>query len=374
MANDADTIESSATLALVRGHTYGLLALGHPDPAHFQSNQDTLFLDHIGEALAMILPRLLDKGEIVHELHAFVTQYLDDMRQSQRRSVKTIEAYAARSSTSRQLVFLEKTSRSSHLIHLSVIGWVRSLSAQRIAGRSIGRKLSALRAGLFQEAINQRLIKSNPAVDVRPPKAGKHLPNALSPDAMQRLLDFPIDPNDIEAIRDQAIYELLYSSGLRLAEALGLTVKDVHGSPGRNQGLGKGNKERIVPVGRKAREALSNWHGANVRMGHEHTDRLFITKKGQSVSPRTIQRRLYLRAKAAGLDQHVHPHALRHSAATHLLESSGDLRAIQEFLGHQSLSTTQIYTHLDFQHLAEVYDRAHQEQRQNHEINPRTDV
>ena len=289
-------------------------------------------------------------------LHAFVTQYLDGMRQSQRRSGKTIEAYQR--DLRQATIFFGEDTDIRALDTLSVISWVRSLSSQRITGRSIGRKLSALR-GLFQEALNQRLIKSNPATNVRAPKAGKHLPNALSPDAMQRLLDSPIDPNDIEAIRDQAIYELLYSSGLRLAEALGLTVSDVHGIPEELRILGKGNKERIVPVGKKARDALSKWMEQRSEWDRAQTDRLFITKKGQSVSPRTIQRRLDLRAKAAGLDQHVHPHALRHSAATHLLESSGDLRVIQEFLGHQSLTTTQIYTHLDFQHLAEVYDTAH---------------
>jgi integrase/recombinase XerC len=288
--------------------------------------------------------------------HAFVTQYLDGMRQTQRRSDKTIEAYE-RDLKQAVHFFGEETDIQS-LDTLSVIGWVRSLSSQRITGRSIGRKLSALR-GVFQEAINQRLIKANPAADVRAPKTGKHLPHALSPDDMQRLLDSPIDPNDIETMRDQAIYELLYSSGLRLAEVLGLTVRDIQGIPEELKVLGKGSKERIVPVGNKARKALANWLEKRTEWDNGHTDRVFITKKGLGVSPRTIQRRLDLRAQAAGLDQHVHPHALRHSAATHLLESSGDLRAIQEFLGHQSLSTTQIYTHLDFQHLAEVYDKAH---------------
>ncbi|MEK9605292.1 MAG: tyrosine recombinase XerC [Gammaproteobacteria bacterium] len=288
--------------------------------------------------------------------HAFVTQYLDGMRQTQRRSDKTIEAYER--DLKQAIHFFGEETDIQSLDTLSVIGWVRSLSSQRITGRSIGRKLSALR-GVFQEAINQRLIKANPAADVRAPKTGKHLPNALSPDAMQRLLDSPIDPNDIEATRDQAIYELLYSSGLRLAEVLSLTVRDVHGIPEELKVLGKGNKERIVPVGNKARSALAKWLEKRTEWDNKQTDRVFITKKGLGVSPRTVQRRLDLRAQAAGLDQHVHPHALRHSAATHLLESSGDLRAIQEFLGHQSLSTTQIYTHLDFQHLAEVYDNAH---------------
>ena len=287
---------------------------------------------------------------------AFVSAYLDGMRQTQRRSEKTIEAY---SRDLKQVVqFLGEEIELTAIDPLSIIGWVRALSSQRITGRSISRKLSALR-GLLQEAVNQRLIQANPAADIRAPKTGKHLPNVLSPDAMQRLLDSPINPNDPESIRDQAMYELLYSSGLRLAEVLGLTLKDVRGIPEELRVLGKGHKERIVPVGNKARGALTAWLKARADWDKGLSDSVFITKKGIAVSPRTVQRRLDSRAQAAGLDQHVHPHALRHSAATHLLESSGDLRAIQEFLGHQSLSTTQIYTHLDFQHLAEVYDNAH---------------
>ena len=160
-------------------------------------------------------------------------------------------------------------------------------------------------------------------------------------------------------MRDQAIFELLYSSGLRLAEVLGLKLQHVLGNPEELKILGKGGKERIVPVGKKAREALAIWLEHRKEWDSGFVDSVFLTKKGTCVSPRTIQRRLDLRARAVGLDQHVHPHVLRHSVATHLLESSGDLRAIQEFLGHQSLSTTQIYTHLDFQRLAEVYDEAH---------------
>ena len=287
---------------------------------------------------------------------AFVTSYLDGMRRAQRRSEKTIEAYSR--DLKQAVVFFGEDKPIDSLDTLAIISWVRTLSSQHITGRSISRKLSALR-GALQEAVNQRLIQANPAADVRAPKSGKHLPNALSPDAMHRLLDVSINPKDTEEIRDQAIYEILYSSGLRLAEVLSITVHDVQGIPEELRILGKGSKERIVPVGKKARQALSNWLSKRQEWDQDLSDFVFITKKGMPVSPRTIQRRLDQRAKSVGLDQHVHPHALRHSAATHLLESSGDLRAIQEFLGHQSLSTTQIYTHLDFQHLAEVYDKAH---------------
>ena len=239
-----------------------------------------------------------------------------------------------------------------------MISWIRSLSSQRLNGRSISRKLSAIR-GLFQEAINQKIITANPANDIRAPKTGRHLPNVLSPDAMQQLLDRPFNKDDLESIRDHAIYELLYSSGLRLSEVLSLKVDDLIGELEEIRVLGKGNKERIVPVGRKAKCALLQWLGKRADWDCGQTDLAFLSKKGGALSPRTVQRNLDIEAQRAGLDQHVHPHVLRHSAATHLLESSGDLRAIQEFLGHENLSTTQIYTHLDFQHLAEVYDKAH---------------
>ena len=278
------------------------------------------------------------------------------MRQTQRRSENTIEAYS--SDLKQAAAFFGKQVDIKSLDTLSVIAWVRALSVKNITGRSICRKLSALR-GLFGEAVNQKIIQTNPAANVRAPKAVKYLPNTLSPDAIQRLLDAPFKFDDLEAVRDQAIFELLYSSGLRLAEVLGLTLQDVLGNPEELKILGKGSRERIVPVGKKAREALAIWLENRKKWDLGVADSVFLTKKGTCVSPRTVQRRLDIRAREVGLDQHVHPHALRHSAATHMLESSGDLRAIQEFLGHQNLSTTQIYTHLDFQHLAEVYDEAH---------------
>ncbi len=287
---------------------------------------------------------------------AFVSHYLQSMRQTQRRSENTIEAYSR--DLKQAAAFFGKHADIKSLDTLSVIAWVRALSVKNITGRSICRKLSALR-GLFGEAVNQKIIQTNPAANVRAPKAVKYLPNTLSPDAVQRLLDAPFKFDDLDAVRDQAIFELLYSSGLRLAEVLGLTLQDVLGNPEELKILGKGSRERIVPVGKKAREALAIWLENRKKWDLGVADSVFLTKKGTCVSPRTVQRRLDIRAREVGLDQHVHPHALRHSAATHMLESSGDLRAIQEFLGHQNLSTTQIYTHLDFQHLAEVYDKAH---------------
>lgn len=285
-----------------------------------------------------------------------VSQYLQESRQTHRHREKTEEAYR-RDLTQAIDVFGAHTP-IEHIDPLAVIGWVRSLSAKHMNGRSIARKLSALR-GVFHYAIEKRLLASNPALDVRAPKTAKHLPHALSAEAMTRLLDAPIDRNNPESIRDQAVYELLYSSGLRLAEALGLTMADLTLFDGEVRVRGKGGKERIVPVGQAAITALRAWLEKRHLYDHGQSDALFLTKRGRALDSRTVQRHLDQRAQTVGLDQHVHPHALRHSAATHLLESSGDLRAIQEFLGHASLSTTQIYTHLDFQRLADVYDQAH---------------
>ena len=286
----------------------------------------------------------------------FISQYLEEMRQTQTQSPKTIEAYS--SDLNQAGLFFGGDKKLNEINALAVTGWIRALSSRRMTGRSISRKLSALR-GLFKAAINQRIITVNPAADIRAPKTGKPLPHVLSPDAMQQLLDVPLNKDDIDAIRDQAIFELMYSSGLRLSEVLALRFHDLQGAVDEIRVQGKGSKERIVPVGGKARQALTKWFNKRALWDHGLTGQAFLTKKGKALSSRTVQRRLEMRARHAGLDQHVHPHALRHSAATHLLESSGYLRAIQEFLGHESLSTTQIYTHLDFQHLAEVYDKAH---------------
>ena len=290
------------------------------------------------------------------ELGSFVCAYLEGMHQTQRYQPKTVESYTR--DLNQITEFIGHDCALKDIDAMNIISWVRTLSSRNIGGRSISRKLSALR-GMFQDAINKRLIESNPAADVRAPKTGKHLPHALSPDSMSRLLDAAYDQSDSEAVRDQAVFELLYSSGLRLNEALSLKITAVRDLHGEIRIFGKGGKERIVPVGNIAIRAINHWLELRSILDRGLTDHLFLSKKGSPLSARTLQRRLESRAIRVGIDQHVHPHALRHSAATHLLESSGDLRAIQEFLGHSSLSTTQIYTHLDFQHLAEIYDKTH---------------
>ncbi len=289
-------------------------------------------------------------------LAELVTQYVDASRQSQRHLPKTLDAYQR--DFNQALAFFGEDCTLSDIDTAAIMGWIRAMTAKRQTGRTIARKLSAIRT-LFGYAIQNRWMTANPAADVRAPKSAKRLPHALTPEAMGQLLDRPVSNDDLASVRDQALFELLYSSGLRLSEALSLKLRDLPKGSSEVRVLGKGQKERIVPVGDMALAAIARWTLLRPQWDTGESDALFITAKGRPLHPRTVQRRLESRAVEAGLEHHVHPHALRHSAATHLLESSKDLRAIQEFLGHASLSTTQIYTHLDFQHLAEVYDSAH---------------
>ncbi|MFZ5622353.1 MAG: tyrosine recombinase XerC [Pseudomonadota bacterium] len=227
-----------------------------------------------------------------------------------------------------------------------------------LSGKSIQRRLSAAR-GLFDYLLREGRATHNPAQDIRAPKSERKLPAVLDADQMARLLDLPAQ--DALAVRDLAFMELLYSSGLRLAELTGLDLPALDLDGGLVTVTGKGRKTRVVPVGRRAREALTRWLGVRAGLLPPGQDEaaLFIGRNGRRLSGRAVQQRLDLWARRQGLDGRVHPHRLRHSFASHLLESSGDLRAVQELLGHADISTTQVYTHLDFQHLAEVYDRAH---------------
>lgn len=229
-----------------------------------------------------------------------------------------------------------------------------------LSGRSLGRLLSAWR-GFFTWLGERGLIRANPCDGIRPPKSPKRLPKAISVDAAAQLLDAPVDPDDVEALRDAAMFELFYSSGLRLAELVALDVAALPGilSDGEVRVLGKRSKLRLVPVGRRACAALAAWGEQRTRLAAQDEPALFVGVRGRRISPRIIELRLAQRAAALGLPTHVHPHMLRHSFASHVLQSSGDLRAVQEMLGHASIASTQVYTHLDFQHLAKVYDQAH---------------
>ena len=225
-----------------------------------------------------------------------------------------------------------------------------------LSGRSLARMLSAWR-GFYRYLIRHHHHTENPCQGIRVPKSPRKLPNALSPDEAAQLLAF--DPADALATRDLAIFELFYSSGLRLAELTQLQPTDIDFNEGIVRVTGKGGKTRIVPVGESALRALQAWLPLrNVWLAPGETA-LFLSRRGQRIHPRTIAIRLHQRAQSQNLDERVHPHALRHSFASHLLQSSGDLRAVQEMLGHSSIRSTQVYTHLDFQHLAKIYDQAH---------------
>ena len=245
-----------------------------------------------------------------------------------------------------------------------------------LAPRSIQRRLAAVRsfyAFLLREAAAEtarphksgataerrgRRIRVNPALEVRAPKAARRLPQTLDADQMARLLQMP-DKGDQLTVRDCALMELLYSSGLRLAELIGLDVSSLDLKDGVVQVLGKGRKARIVPVGRVAVRALRSWLQERPALARSDESALFVGRNGRRLGPRAVQARVALWARRQGLGVHVHPHLFRHSFASHLLESGGELRGVQELLGHADISTTQIYTHLDFQHLARIYDATH---------------
>lgn len=233
---------------------------------------------------------------------------------------------------------------------------VGRLHAEGLSGRSLARVLSAWR-GLFRFLARKYQLNLNPVQGIRAPKSPRKLPYALSPDQMAQLLQ-PADEDEL-AVRDVAMFELFYSSGLRLSELAGLNPDAVDASSGEVRVLGKGNKSRIVPVGQMALDALQAWLPLRALLAAADEPALFVGRRGKRLSVRAIQLRLQQLGVKQGIVQHVHPHALRHSFASHVLQSSGDLRAVQEMLGHASITTTQIYTHLDFQYLAKSYDAAH---------------
>jgi integrase/recombinase XerC len=237
---------------------------------------------------------------------------------------------------------------------------VRSFAARSHAAglkpRSVQRRLSALRT-FFAFLLREGLMRHNPALDIRAPKAGRRLPHALDVDQMGRLLAMPA--TGPQGQRDLALMELLYSSGLRLAELVSLNLADLDLEDRTVRVLGKGSKTRIMPVGRQAVTALQGWLRQRATLAAVGETAVFITQRGRRLGARAVQLLVARRARAQGLPMGVHPHLFRHSFATHLLESSRDLRAVQEMLGHASISTTQIYTHLDFQHLARIYESSH---------------
>ncbi|MCE9680463.1 tyrosine recombinase XerC [Shewanella sp. AS1] len=234
-------------------------------------------------------------------------------------------------------------------------GVLSKLHRRGLGPRSIALTLSALRQ-FYQYLLHESLVTQDPTIGLNAPKRSKPLPKNMDLDSVTHLLS--IDENSPLGLRDKAIMELFYSSGLRLAELAALNTGDLDYSDQQVKVMGKGSKERIVPVGSVAVAAIQKWLAVRATLACED-NALFVTLKGKRLSHRSIQTRLNKWGQEQGLSMHVHPHKLRHSFATHMLESSSDLRAVQELLGHANLSTTQVYTSLDFQHLAKVYDGAH---------------
>jgi integrase/recombinase XerC len=228
---------------------------------------------------------------------------------------------------------------------------------QGISSKSLQRELSAIRS-FYNFLLKKRLAESNPAQHVKAPKQSRKLPKTLDVDQISGLLE--AGTGSALEIRDLSMFELFYSSGLRLSELAALNLTDID-LPDRSLVVrsGKGGKSRLLPIGGKAIRALENWLAQRLRMAAAAEPALFVSSRGTRLGPRSIQLRLAQWCRKKGIAEHLHPHMLRHSFASHLLESSQDLRAVQELLGHSNISTTQIYTHLDFQHLAEVYDKAH---------------
>lgn len=235
--------------------------------------------------------------------------------------------------------------------------FLAKLHASGLSGRSLARILSGWRA-FFRFVIEREpAMRENPCAGLKPPKSVRRLPSALSPDEAVQLVT--MEGDDTLTLRDRALFELAYSSGLRVSELAGLDLTSLDLATGEVRVWGKGSKERIVPVGAPALSALEVWLQERRAMAVRDSNALFVSRSGRRLAARAIQQRLAGWALKRGLARHVHPHMLRHSFASHLLQSSGDLRAVQELLGHASIASTQVYTHLDFQYLAKVYDAAH---------------
>ena len=291
---------------------------------------------------------MLDK-----EIKVFLS-YLESIKQYSPNTIKSYERDLLCLSS-----FLSSEYKSWKLVNEHEIRtFINSERRRGLSPRSIQRLLSSCRT-FFEYLLNEGLIKISPAQNISSPKLAQLLPKAMDADLVQRLLDFK--PRGITEIRDKALAELLYSSGLRLSEICRLNLSDLDLIERTCVVIGKGNKTRIVPVGRKAIQAIRVWlqHRSDLTTTKKtNTEAVFLNNKGKRISPRSVQLRLEKLCQLRGIPG-INPHMLRHSFASHVLESSGDLRAVQEMLGHSDIGTTQIYTKLDFQHLAKVYDKAH---------------
>lgn len=279
--------------------------------------------------------------------------YLSHLAHEKRLARHTVENYAR---DVRDLLRLAGATPLEALGVHDIRRCVARLHAGGLGGRSIARKLSAWRS-FFGYLARDHGFTANPVTGLKAPKSPKRLPSSLTPDEAAQLLDGKSE-GDL-AVRDKALFELIYSSGLRLAEAVSLDPPDVDLRERTVRVTGKGSKTRVVPLGTQAAHAVEAWLPLRASLARAGETALFVNRSGRRIGPRSVQTALKQLAVARGLTRNVHPHVLRHSFASHVLQSSGDLRAVQELLGHASISTTQVYTHLDYQHLAKVYDSAH---------------
>jgi len=287
--------------------------------------------------------------------HTYLEGYLAWLRNEKQYSGLTAASYA------RDLAHLFELSAGTPLASLKIHHirrFIAQLHAKGLGGRTLARLLSAWR-GFFTYLMRDHGFADNPCAGLRAPKSPKTLPQALSPDEAARMVELPADTP--ETIRDKAMFELFYSSGLRLAELVSLDCEPMRADmeTGEVRVTGKGSKTRIVPLGSHASAAMKAWLAVRGQFAREDEPALFVGARGSRIAPRVIQLRMKQWGIKQGIASGVHPHLLRHSFATHVLQSSGDLRAVQEMLGHASISTTQVYTHLDFQYLSKIYDAAH---------------
>lgn len=290
------------------------------------------------------------------ELEPWVDRFLQHLRNERRCSQNTLDGYARDIAQFSRYCEKHGLRAWSDTTPHQVRGYIAQAHRDGHGGRSLQRALSALRT-FFRFLLRESAIRTNPALGIPAPKADKVLPATLDVDQMAHLLNAPV--NSPLEIRDRAILELFYSSGLRLAELTCLRLTDLDTRDGTVRVIGKGRKQRVVPVGKAALAALEQWLAARATLAKTQEHALFVNQRGVQLSERQVQQRVKVWAQRVGLPVHLHPHMLRHSFASHVLESSGDLRAVQELLGHADIATTQVYTHINFQQLAQVYDKAH---------------
>ncbi len=287
----------------------------------------------------------------------WIGRFLDHLRYERQLSSNTLSNYSRDLQRIQNWSAEQKLRSWSHLTPHQIRAYVSQRHRSGISGKSLQRELSSLRS-FFNYLLREGEADNSPAQGIRAPKTIRKLPPTLDADQISALLETASSDDPLE-IRDLAMIELFYSSGLRLSELVSIDLGDIDREDATLVVTGKSNKSRKVPVGRKALEALEAWEKVRHLLAQAAESALFVSKRGSRIHPRTIEQRLKRWAVKQGANRNIHPHMLRHSFASHLLESSGDLRAVQELLGHADISTTQIYTHLDFQHLALVYDNAH---------------